>query len=210
MTEYFRKDSFKTTIALFVSAIVVLSCEDKTPKASAIDDDKNTPTTTIRNLAVDYTENGVVRIKIDAPLVEQYMMADEPYSVFSEGFHLRSYNADSVLQSEIVADYALNKEKPEELWQAIGNVVVINFLEKQELRTDTLYWNRAQRRIYTDAPVYIKLSNGTDTYGANGMWADEQFENYQINAAHSGHIYYEEGASDSTQLANPPADPVEE
>ncbi len=195
---------FKRTIALFLSAIILLSCKDKTSKIGAITDDKNTPTLAIQNLVLEYTENGIIRRKVTAPIVERYLMTDEPYSVFPKGFHLKSYTADMELESEIMADYALRKEAPEESWKAVGNVVVINYLKQQTLKTDTLYWDRATRQIYTYAPAHIKLPDA-DTYAMHGLTADDRFENYEIRKAYDGHFIYNENGepADSSAISIP-------
>ena len=199
---------FKITIALFVSAIIVLSCKDKTIKESAIEDDKNVSALTITDLVINYTENGIIRTKVTTPLGEQYSFADEPYRVFPKGIHLYSFTADSVLESEIVADYALNRETPEDLWQAFGNVVVTNYLKQQVLTTDTLYWNSTKKIIYTDAPAHIKTPDA-ETYARNGLTADDRFENYEIRSAYNGHFIYDTNQkTDSANTAENSVKPV--
>jgi len=136
-------------------------------------------------------------MKIITPLVEEYSLANEPYRVFPKGIHLQAFTDDSILESEIVADYAVNREGMEDIWQAIGNVVATNYLKQQELTTDTLYWNRSTKTIYTYAPAHIKMPDAA-TFARNGLTADDRLETYEIRAAYSGHFIYDPNQKDDS------------
>jgi LPS export ABC transporter protein LptC len=168
-----------------------MSCKGRNQLLNSIDDDKNIPTLVIDSLNVNYTESGILRMNVQAPVMERYMLAEEPYSIFPQGIHIRFYDKTNELESEILADYAYNKEKPEEFWQAINNVVIINYPQQQTLYTDTLYWNRAQKTIYTDAPVKI-VTPDSEINGQYGMTSDERFENYEIRSVYNSHILFTE------------------
>jgi LPS export ABC transporter protein LptC len=186
-------------VALAASATVLLSCEDKTPKLSAITDPAQVPTLEIDSLYINYTESGRLRMNLRAPLMQRFMMAEEPYNLFPKGMHIHFYAPTGELESEIIANYAYNREKPEEYWKAVGNVVVYNYPKQQTLYTDTLYWDRARKQIYTDAPVRIIAPAG-EIPGHNGMTSDERFENYDIRNVNDGLMYVAE-EPDSTATA---------
>ncbi len=185
-------------VALVWSATLLMSCDDTKSTLTAIDDDKNVPTLEIDSLHINYTQSGLMRMTLQAPLMQRFMLVDEPYNLFPKGIYVRFYTATNELESEIIADYAYNKEKPEEFWQAVGNVVVRNLLKEQTLYTDTLYWNRAQKTLHTDAPVKIVTPDG-EINGSNGMTSDERFEDYEIRAIRHSHVYVnDEADADST------------
>jgi hypothetical protein len=194
----------KQMVALILSATMFMSCNDQTTKLTAIEDDKQVPTLEFDSLNINYTENGILRMNMQTLLMQRFMLSEEPYNIFPKGLHIYFHTAEHVLESEIVADYAFNQEKPEETWKAIGNVVIQNYLKQQTLYTDTLYWNRAQKTIHTDAPVRI-VTPDNDLYGRYGMTSDERFENYEIRAIHDSPFYInmdEEAAADSTAAAS--------
>jgi LPS export ABC transporter protein LptC len=171
--------------------LLLWSCDDRREQLSAIEDQQQVPTLEIDSLRIDYTESGLLRMNLQAPLLHRFLLAEQPYNVFPEGMHIYFYTAGRELENEIVADYAYNREKPEEYWQATGNVVVKNHLKKQTLYTDTLYWNRANRTIYTHAPVRIETP-GFFFDGLGGMTADERFEEYKFFNAGNGALYMDD------------------
>jgi LPS export ABC transporter protein LptC len=140
---------------------------------------------------VTYTEYGKMKMRLTAPLLARYLMAPEPYSVFPDGFFVEFFTPEEVLESQITADYGLYKEKPVEIWRAVGNVVVINYEKQQKLLTDTLYWNRQEHTIYTTAPVRIETNDGTIN-GRDGMISDEHFTNYEIREISESHYFFDD------------------
>ena len=196
----------KPLMALMTGVILMGACDDRQMKLSAIEDHKQVPTLEINHLQIDYTESGLLRMHLQAPLLQRFLLAEDPYNVFPEGMHIYFYTAAHELENEIIADYAYNREKPEEYWEAIGHVVVKNHLKQQTLYTDTLYWDRAKRTIYTHAPVRIETPN-LFFDGMDGMVADERFEHYKFFNANNGIMYVDDqpAASDSTAAAQPAA-----
>jgi LPS export ABC transporter protein LptC len=199
----------KPLMALMAGVIVLSACDERQMKLSAIEDHKQVPTLEINHLQIDYTESGLLRMHLQAPLLQRFLLTEEPYNVFPEGMHIYFYTVTDELENEIIADYAYNREKPEEYWKAVGNVVVKNHLKQQTLYTDTLYWDRAKRTIYTHAPVRIETP-GLFFDGLGGMVADERFENYKFFDANNGVMYVDDqpAAADSTAAAPPAGNPA--
>ncbi|MDR0694747.1 MAG: LPS export ABC transporter periplasmic protein LptC [Prevotellaceae bacterium] len=201
-----RTVSPKLLAALAAGIILPGACDDKQAQLSAIEDHKQVPTLEIDRLQIDYTENGSLRINLEAPLLQRFLLAEEPYNVFPEGMHVYFYSATNELETEIIADYAYNREKPEEYWKATGNVVVKNHLKQQTLYTDTLYWDRAKKNIYTHAPVRI-VTPDLFFDGLEGMVADERFEEYKFFNANNGVLYMDDepAAPQDSAATVPPA-----
>ncbi len=193
---------FYHTVALILSATAIVSCTENRRDVVDIDAKAALPSMEVRDLDVWYSESGETRMLLQAHVLQRYLFAEEPYSVFPEGFFVRFYGPGKVLESQITADYALYKEKPAECWTAVGNVVVINYTKQQSLYTDTLYWDRSQHLIYTNAPVRIQTADGFFN-GWNGMTSDELFANYELrNVGDSRYYFNDEAVQDSTAAAD--------
>lgn len=193
------------TVALLWSATAMISCGEDKDKLVSLEDGKNILSAEVRDLEVVYTEYGKAKTLLKSPLLERYLFSDEPYSVFPNGFFVQLFDAEAQLESQITADYALYKEKPTELWKAVGNVVVINFQKNETLTADTLYWNRPTKTIYTNSPVFIKTDDGI-IKGRYGMTSDEQFSHYEIRGVgDSSYYYYTEQQPVSDSAAVEPA-----
>jgi len=206
-------------LTLLWCLVVLVSCGEDEGKLVDLGDEKEIVSTEVQDLDVIYTEYGNIKTLLKAPLLQRYMFLDEPYSVFPKGFFVQLFDADSQLESQITADYALYKEKPVELWKAVGNVVVINFQKKQTLTTDTLYWDRITKSIYTYSPVQIETIDAL-IQGRNGLTSDEHFSQYEIREVGDNSYYYIEenqNVADSSAVEvtqtpvkeSPPVTPVQ-
>jgi LPS export ABC transporter protein LptC len=176
--------------ALFAGFITAISCSNK-KEIPVIEDGAKVPTLQMKQMDIVYTEYGKIKMTLVAPVLERYMLAEEPYSLFPHGFFVKFFTPDEILESDITADYALYKEKPVEIWEATGHVVVNNYLQSQKLFTDTLYWNRQEHTIYTSAPVHIETTDGIIN-GRNGMTSDEKFMNYEIREIGDSRYYFDD------------------
>lgn len=191
-------------VALLWSATVIVSCGDDKGKLVDLDGEEIL-SAELHDLDVTYTEYGNPKTLLKAPLLQRYLYSDEPYSVFPKGFFVQTFDANAQLETQITADYALYKEKPVELWKAVGNVVVVNFQQEQTLTTDTLYWDMPAKSLYTYAYVRIASPDGVIN-GRNGMVSDERFTNYTIHSVgDDSHYYYSDNppAADSAAQETP-------
>ncbi len=197
---------FYYTVALCLSATAVVSCDEDKRNRVNIGNENEVPSTEVHNLEVVYTEYGKTKVLLKAPLLQRYLFVAEPYSVFPEGLFVQFFDENEQLESQITADYALYKEKPVELWKAVGNVEVKNFQKKQSLVADTLYWNHQTNAIYNYSLVQIKTIDGL-IIGREGFISNEQFSQYEIRSVGDSSYYYimeQPPASDSLAPAVEP------
>jgi len=125
------------------------------------------------------TENGVVVLRVFAKKMERYTNAKEPYEYFPEGINVKAFTRDGALETEIRANAAKHKTAANnEVWEAYGNVVINNYMKGEEMVTDTLYWNRLTKKIYTHCVVKLK---SPDVFMQGiGMESDEMARNAVI------------------------------
>lgn len=89
-----------------------------------------------------------------------------------------AYTDDEVLESTIVSDEASHekrKDSGEEICKAFGNVVVKNIVKQQTMETDTIYWDRTKKEIYTDC--YVRMYSPDGFMQGYGMRSDERARN---------------------------------
>ena len=67
------------------------------------------------------------------------------------------------------------KDSGEEIWKAFGNVVVKNIVKQQTMETDTIYWDRTKKEIYTDC--YVRMYSPDGFMQGYGMRSDERARN---------------------------------
>ncbi len=159
-------------------AIVVYSCKSKLSIAESLDLNL-TPMQVVDSMYIIQTENSRVMMRVFAPVMERYDTDSLDFDIFPEGIQVFAYQEDGVLESTITADEARNdRSEDKELWMAYGNVVVKNIVKQQTMETDTLYWDRDAKEIYTDC--YIRIYSPDGFIQGYGMRSDERARNANL------------------------------
>ncbi len=197
--------TYHSPIALLLlgSAIFFWGCGSATQSTSTEESTtRQVMTQQSEDLTMLYSQQGNRSYRFRTPLLERYDVAQEPYMEFRRGVEVQTYN-DSTHQedSRLTANYAIFLID-RELWEAKGNVVVIN-ASGQRLETEQLFWDQKSKRIYSN--VDSRLTQGTDVIVGEGFESDENFEEYSFRRP-KGRAWVEADAlTDSTNRAAPAA-----
>ena len=179
-------------------AFVVYSCKPNLSEAEKLDLEK-TPLQTVDDMFFVQTENGQLKMRVEAPRMEVYEHDTLSYDLFPSGIRVYAYAEDGTLETTIVARKARHdkypKRKNDELWSVFGDVVVRNILRKQTMETDTLYWDSKAHEIWTDC--YIKLSSPDGYMQGTGMRSDEMARNAILKKPFDNEFYIDR---DSTKV----------
>ena len=128
-----------------------------------------------KQVEIDYSDKGVVRIKAIAPTATRFVK-EKPYYEFSNGIKLLFYNAEHKIENTLTAKYATAYENSHSM-TARDSVVVIN--NKGELlNTDELIWDEEKKIIYSNS--FVKITTADEIIYGNGMTANENFTDYVI------------------------------
>lgn len=132
-----------------------------------------------------YSEDGKVTTKLQAKRWLQYENGDQE---FPEGIYMEFYDETGKITSTLRADdaYYFNDEKK---YRGRGNVIINNIEEKQELKTEELFWTPEDEKMFTDEFVTIKLGN--EVFYGRGLEAKQDFSWYVMKEA-VGEFYIDE------------------
>ena len=157
-------------------AFIVFSCKGKLDEAEVLDL-KETPVQTVDDMFIVQTNNGIIQMRAEAPLMERYERDTLSFELFPRGFFVYGYTEDEKLETEIVADKArhLKYDDGRESWEAFGNVVIKNLIKQEVMETDTLYWDQKNERIYTHC--YVRLYSPDGFMQGYGMESDQRARN---------------------------------
>lgn len=158
-------------------AFVVYSCRGKLSEAEKLDLSV-TPLQRVDSMFFVQTENGRLKLRVEAGAMEKYETDSLDYELFPEGFNLYGYASDGNLETIIVADEARHDRATQtkaEIWKAYGHVVVRNVIKQERIETDTLYWDQTAEEIYTDC--YVRLYSPSGFMQGYGMRSDEMARN---------------------------------
>ena len=157
-------------------AFVVYSCKGKLKEAEALDI-KEAPVQTVDNMFIVQTQNGMIQMRAEAPLMERYERDTLSFELFPDGFFVFGYDEEEKLETQIVADRArhLKYKDGRESWEAFGNVVVKNLVKQEVMETDTLYWDQKNEKIYTHC--YVRMYSPSGFMQGYGMESDQRARN---------------------------------
>ena len=93
--------------------------------------------------------------------------------IYREGFEVYLYNADGLLESQLVAEGAQHTTaRRKDDWMAFGNVNILNHIKGERIITDTVYWDKQQEQIYTDC--YVVMTSPKGKLQGYGMRSDQR------------------------------------
>ena len=160
--------------------VVLASCRPQLPPSI---DFEQTPVQILHNLSVLQTDNSQASMRMTSPLMRRYNYVkdsvEQSYELYTAGFCVKAYTPEGELETTITAAEARhNLQKNAESWCAYGDVHIVNHIKGEEMATDTLWWDRAQQKIYTDC--YVRMTSYSGLMQGYGMTSDERARNTVI------------------------------
>ena len=170
-------------IQMVVTALVVttfvISCKEEIAEEPL--DLTTIPLQTVENMNALQTRNGILQMRMEAPLLQRFENEEESYELFPNGFFVYAYNEEGMLETQIeskVARHTTSAKGKQETWEAYGDVVITNFIKGERMETDTLYWDREKGKIYTHC--LVKMYSPSGYMQGFGMESDEMARNASI------------------------------
>ncbi|WP_338759885.1 LPS export ABC transporter periplasmic protein LptC [Bernardetia sp. ABR2-2B] len=170
-------------MSLLVCAFVFQSCGED--EISEEEKAKNTLIATFENIRRIYSEEGFLKIKVEAPLEHIYQNGDMYYP---NNFRASMYDNNGKITTVLTADSG-RFEKIGKLYHAYGHVEVINYEQEQKVNTPELHWSQFKKEIYTEKEIAIKTP--TETLYGVGMTSNEEFSKYKVWQPTGSFIYKE-------------------
>lgn len=155
-------------------AFVVYSCKGNLSEAEKLDLDK-IPLQTVDSMFFVQSENGHLKMRVEAPRMEVYEHDTVSFDLFPKGIKVFAYGETGLLETTIVSNQARHRKSGGELWSAFGHVVIKNIVKNETMETDTLYWDSVNHEIWTDC--YVKMYSPSGLMQGYGMRSDEMARN---------------------------------
>lgn len=180
MDDYHRSRILSIAIPIIVGLAMLFSCENDISKVRDLTGAEYLPAVHATDIVTIYSDSAIVRLKITAPELLEFVETDDhaPIIEFPKGLKAVFYNKSQQIESTLEAEYAVY-DKKEKIFTARNNVIVKNFVEKQELYAEYLLWNENDSTISSDKFVKIVTKDGV-TYGENGFISDQNFTEFRI------------------------------
>lgn len=171
------KSYIATTLAVAI-CFITTSCEEDLAQYNK-NKPTNFPSRVVHNAAIIQRDSGQVKLRFKAPLLEEYEFIDTPYVEIKKGLYLEFYDKKKPkTPGKLWADYAKIIEK-KEFYEAKGHVKVINN-EGRTFVMQSIYWDKKNRKMYTQDTVFITDKEGNTFVAAGGMNAKDDFSEYTL------------------------------
>lgn len=186
-----RQIFFNIQIWLLVFTVVLglcltAGCENDKNEITKVTTVDKTPLESIRNLETIYSDSGIIKVKVNAPLLYKYT-TPKTITELPRGLHIEFYDDNLNVVSQLTAKYAIHYEL-EKKWEARKDVVVIN-KKNEQLNTERLIWDERTEKISSDK--FVKITTAEEIIYGDGFEADQNFTSYKIFKV-KGHITVKE------------------
>jgi len=166
-------------ILLIITASVFFSCESTDlEKIKALSNKEELPDVIVENLEAIYSLNGNTQVKLLTPKAYKYTSETKQYTLFPDGLNLMFYDNNYNLHSSLTANYGIYYEK-KRFAKATGNVILTN-VNGSVLRTEELFIDENEEKIYSVVPVNIKDKDGFEITGEEGFESNLDFTIYRF------------------------------
>jgi LPS export ABC transporter protein LptC len=192
---YIKSKFISIAWLIALSAAMLFSCSEELPTIKQFGPNEEFPTLTIENLRSTYTKNGKIKGKLQANIAKNYDGAIEPYVEFPNGISIVLYKENKI-ETSLTADKAIYYQSKRS-WEATGNVVISN-INGDVLKTEKLYGDEKEKKIFTNEFVRITKSDGTNLNSKSGFESNTEFTIYKFLNV-DGQIYFREELSDEQE-----------
>lgn len=126
------------------------------------------------NVQTLYSDSARLKIKLAAPLQQQFENGD---AVYPKGLDLTFLDDRGSVSTTLRANYG-RYDKETDAYLARGNVVVKNLAKNETLETEELRWSKQKQKITTDK--FVKIRTADEILTGHGLEANQDFSRYRI------------------------------
>lgn len=165
-----------TAIVASCFFLVLHSCSTPEEQSKALVNDKVLPVETGKDVEILYTDSGLPKAKVKAPLLERYAGGEKNYTEMRKGISIRFLKPNQETESFLTANYAIRYDLDKKI--IARNKVVVRNVDGDTLRTEELLWNEATQRVSSDK--YVTITTKDELIMGDGFESDISFKNPKI------------------------------
>lgn len=160
---------------LLLSCAAIVACENDIEKVKMLSEPARFPVEKGVNVELVYTDSGLIKVKLYAPLIERYQ-DEKPYTEMTKGLTCYFYNQQQVIENSLKAKYAIRYEHEKKMI-ARDSVVLVN-TKGERLNTEEIIWDEQKKIIYSDK--YVTIHTKDEILYGYGFESNEDFSRYKI------------------------------
>ena len=164
---------------LFLGLLLLFcACENSMQDVKRFEGMANSSVEEATEVEMLYSDSAVVRMRLQAPLMQEDRDEKEPKRIFPDGVEVEFYGRDKQISSHLTALYAEYSEKKRFI--VLQDSVVIHNSQGEQLETEELFWDERKNEIYSDK--FVKVTTPTEVMQGYGFRSDIEFKNWEIDS----------------------------
>lgn len=179
----------KKWLLLSLIFVFAVGCKTDLSKVKQPEDIKNLPQLSITNFEAEYKMGAMLRAKAYAPVMNKYTIQNN-YVEFPEGVDVKFFDENFDIATSLICKYAINYSQ-QELWKFSDSVVIINE-GGGVLKTQELYFDQKNEKIYSVKFVEVTDVGGTVIRGKGGFESNYDFTIYEFKNVDGEITFFED------------------
>ncbi len=163
-------------ILLVFSFVLFFSCKTDLSKVKQPEDITKRPDLSVLNFEAEYKNDGILQAVAYSPIMNKYIK--ENYTEFPKGVDVKFFDKYMNVATTLKCKYAINYGT-QKLWKFSDSVVIRNSNDGI-LRTQELYFDQTNEKIYSIKYVEVVDKIGTVIRGKGGFEANYDFTFYEF------------------------------
>ena len=135
------------------------------------------PVSTSKNIHLTFSDSATVKIKLFAPVIEQFSTQEVPYDLMPEGLTIQFLDSLGNVEAEVLSNYAIHYPKKNIL--ELSNDVRVFNIDGDRLNSEHIIWNSKTQKITSDD--FVKITTGDEVIYGDGFEANQDFTDYKIS-----------------------------
>ncbi len=163
----------------FVLFVLVLfsACKTDLSKIQAPEDIKNLPQLSVENYHAFYKISSALRAEAIAPMMNKYTISQN-FVEFPDSLEVNFYDDFFQLSTSLTCEYGIYYPN-DQLWKFSGDVV-IRSVAGGILKTQELYFNQKEKKLYSIKYVEVMDTTGSIIRGKGGFESNYNFTIYEF------------------------------
>jgi LPS export ABC transporter protein LptC len=137
----------------------------------------NGPLFETENVVTLLSDSARLHARLTAPLEQIFENGDKLYPKSAKVIF---YDKPGKLVVNTIFANWVKFDNAKQLYILRGKVNVANVPQQQTLKTEELFYNSNQRKIYTDTAMFVRVQTPTEVLTGTGLTANQDFSRYGI------------------------------
>ncbi len=157
--------------------LLAWSCEERIPKrADLFYTPEDAAVEVARGVEILYSDSAVLKVRVKAPVLHNYLDSENPRQEFPEGIHIDFFTPHLRINSVLTARFAVRQ--PEKGLIAARDSVVLVTVDREVLETEELIWDENRSILRTDK--FVKITRPGEVIYGFGLEATQDFSFWKI------------------------------